>query len=215
MAVDWRRIARLGSPDGESAVATSMVPPGVPGRSERDFLPTLRSGGGADAARGRRLSGRRRLPGGHDADERRVVRRGDRRRGPSRARHRARVRDDGLRAVLRSARGRPAGDLVAQLDRRLPGAERLPRRPARERLDERLRPLDLRRVRCGDRRRGGRRRRRGRGGRVRPGRDHRPAGRAGRPGRLRHGLGAVADGLLGAGQNGLGIIRMAGLAWAD
>ena len=39
MAVDWRRMARLGSPDGESAVATSMVPPGVPGRSERDFLP--------------------------------------------------------------------------------------------------------------------------------------------------------------------------------
>ncbi len=39
MAVDWRRIARLGSPDGEAAVATSMVPPGVPGRSDRDFLP--------------------------------------------------------------------------------------------------------------------------------------------------------------------------------
>ena len=39
MAVDWRRIARLGSSDGESAVATSMVPPGVPGRSSRDFLP--------------------------------------------------------------------------------------------------------------------------------------------------------------------------------
>lgn len=40
MAVDWRRIARLGSPDGEAAVATSMVPPGVPGRSDRDFVPT-------------------------------------------------------------------------------------------------------------------------------------------------------------------------------
>ncbi len=39
MAVDWRRIARLGSPDGEAAVATSMVPPGVPERSGRDFLP--------------------------------------------------------------------------------------------------------------------------------------------------------------------------------
>jgi oligopeptide transport system substrate-binding protein len=39
MAVDWRRIARLGSYEGESVVANSMVPPGVPGRSERDFLP--------------------------------------------------------------------------------------------------------------------------------------------------------------------------------
>ena len=39
MAVDWRRIAELGSPDGAAAVATSMVPPGIPGRSDADFLP--------------------------------------------------------------------------------------------------------------------------------------------------------------------------------
>ena len=39
MAVDWRRIAQLGSSDGEATVATSMVPPGVPGRSDRDVLP--------------------------------------------------------------------------------------------------------------------------------------------------------------------------------
>ena len=35
------------------------------------------------------------------------------------------------------------------------------------------------------------------------------------PAELRHGLGAVADRPLGAGQNGLGILRMAGLAWSD
>ena len=37
-AVDWRRIARLAvsDPDG---VATSMVPPGIPGRSDADVLP--------------------------------------------------------------------------------------------------------------------------------------------------------------------------------
>lgn len=40
MAVDWRRIAELGSTDGKATVATSMVPPGIPGRSSRDFLPT-------------------------------------------------------------------------------------------------------------------------------------------------------------------------------
>jgi oligopeptide transport system substrate-binding protein len=39
MAVDWRRIAELGSPDGAAAVATSMVPSGIPGRSDKDFLP--------------------------------------------------------------------------------------------------------------------------------------------------------------------------------
>lgn len=37
-AVDWRRIARLAEDDPD-AVATSMVPPGIPGRSDEDFLP--------------------------------------------------------------------------------------------------------------------------------------------------------------------------------
>jgi len=37
-AVDWRRIARLAVSD-PSGVATSMVPPGIPGRSDRDVLP--------------------------------------------------------------------------------------------------------------------------------------------------------------------------------
>ena len=39
MAIDWRRIAALGSTAGVDAVATSMVPPGIPGRSDRDFVP--------------------------------------------------------------------------------------------------------------------------------------------------------------------------------
>ena len=37
-AVDWRRIARLSVTDA-AAVATSLVPPGIPGRSDRDVLP--------------------------------------------------------------------------------------------------------------------------------------------------------------------------------
>ena len=106
MAVDWRRIARLGSYEGESVVANSMVPPGVPGRSDRDFLPTYDPVAGAGIAHRGRLPGRRGLPDRHDADERRHVRCGHRRRGPARARHRARDRDDGLRGLLRPARGR-------------------------------------------------------------------------------------------------------------
>ncbi|MDQ3937473.1 MAG: peptide ABC transporter substrate-binding protein [Chloroflexota bacterium] len=35
-AVDWRRIVRLG---GDAQPATSLVPPGIPARSEEDFLP--------------------------------------------------------------------------------------------------------------------------------------------------------------------------------
>lgn len=37
-AIDWRRMAAL-AVDDPSEVATSMVPPGIPGRSERDLLP--------------------------------------------------------------------------------------------------------------------------------------------------------------------------------
>jgi oligopeptide transport system substrate-binding protein len=36
LAVDWGRLVRLGS-SGDDLPATSMVPPGVPGRSDRDF----------------------------------------------------------------------------------------------------------------------------------------------------------------------------------
>ncbi len=37
-AVDWKRIVALAS-DGTEIPATSMVPPGIPGRSQRDFSP--------------------------------------------------------------------------------------------------------------------------------------------------------------------------------
>lgn len=39
MAVDWRRIAALAGSDGSVTVANSMVPPGIPGRSDADFMP--------------------------------------------------------------------------------------------------------------------------------------------------------------------------------
>ena len=38
-AIDWRRMAALSSDGGTAQVANSMVPPGIPGRSEKDFLP--------------------------------------------------------------------------------------------------------------------------------------------------------------------------------
>jgi ABC-type transport system substrate-binding protein len=38
-AVDWRRIVELGGL-GSATPATSMVPPGIPGRSDKDFQPT-------------------------------------------------------------------------------------------------------------------------------------------------------------------------------
>jgi oligopeptide transport system substrate-binding protein len=38
-AVDWRRMAALSGTDGTVQVANSMVPPGIPGRSDQDFLP--------------------------------------------------------------------------------------------------------------------------------------------------------------------------------
>ena len=38
-AVDWRRMAALSGDDGTSQVANSMVPPGIPGRSDADYVP--------------------------------------------------------------------------------------------------------------------------------------------------------------------------------
>ena len=85
-----------------------------------------------------------------------------------------------------------------------------------ERLDEQLRRLVVAGVRCRHRR--GRRRdrpgRRGRGLRPRPRRSSRATCRSSRSATARAGR-SSRDGLLGAGENGLGIVRMAGLAWAD
>ena len=57
-AVDWRRIAALAGSDGSVQVATSMVPPGIPGRSDADFLPRY------DPAAARRLLAEAGYPGG-------------------------------------------------------------------------------------------------------------------------------------------------------
>jgi oligopeptide transport system substrate-binding protein len=38
-AVDWRRIMTLAGSDGSIQLANSLVPPGIPGRSDQDFLP--------------------------------------------------------------------------------------------------------------------------------------------------------------------------------
>jgi oligopeptide transport system substrate-binding protein len=38
-AIDWRRMAALSGTDGTVQVANSMVPPGIPGRSDQDFVP--------------------------------------------------------------------------------------------------------------------------------------------------------------------------------
>lgn len=56
-AVDWRRISRL-AVDDPAAVANSMVPPGIPGRSDRDMLPKH------DPAAGRALLADAGYPGG-------------------------------------------------------------------------------------------------------------------------------------------------------
>jgi oligopeptide transport system substrate-binding protein len=56
-AVDWKRIVGLADGSGGTA-ANSMVPPGIPGRSDRDFLPAH----DADAAR--RLLADAGFPGG-------------------------------------------------------------------------------------------------------------------------------------------------------
>jgi ABC-type transport system substrate-binding protein len=55
--VDWRRIARLSVSD-PSGVATSMVPPGIPGRSDRDVVPVY------DPEAARALLAKAGFPGG-------------------------------------------------------------------------------------------------------------------------------------------------------
>ncbi|MFL5675522.1 MAG: ABC transporter substrate-binding protein [Chloroflexota bacterium] len=56
--VDWRRMAALSGTDATVQVANSMVPPGIPGRSETDFLPRY------DPAHARDLLAKAGYPGG-------------------------------------------------------------------------------------------------------------------------------------------------------
>jgi oligopeptide transport system substrate-binding protein len=57
-AVDWRRMAALSGSSETVQVANSMVPPGIPGRSDEDFLPRH------DPAEARRLLADAGFPGG-------------------------------------------------------------------------------------------------------------------------------------------------------
>ncbi len=57
-AIDWRRMAALSGGDGTAQVATSMVPPGIPGRSDEDLLPAH------DPAAARDLLAQAGYPGG-------------------------------------------------------------------------------------------------------------------------------------------------------
>ena len=123
-AVDWRRLIALSSA-GAARPATGMVPPGIPGRIDTDYLPAL------DPAGARALLAAAGFPGGAGFPDRDPARwRG---RGPGvRGRDQARARDhDPGRGpggrLLRSARPGSALDLLDGLDRGLPRAERLPR----------------------------------------------------------------------------------------
>jgi ABC-type oligopeptide transport system substrate-binding subunit len=68
MAVDWRRIVGLTTPD--AIPATSLVPPGVPGRSDVDALPAY------DPAAARRLLAEAGYPGGKGFPEVAIVTQG-------------------------------------------------------------------------------------------------------------------------------------------
>jgi len=57
-AIDWRRIAALSGTPETVQVANSMVPPGIPGRSDTDFLPRY------DPADARKLLAEAGYPGG-------------------------------------------------------------------------------------------------------------------------------------------------------
>ena len=118
-AVDWRRIAALGTTRPRTwrrPWCRRASPAGPTGTSCRSTIPTKHAGSWP-----KRLSERAGLPRGHDADRRRPLRRGAGDRAGTRARDRHHVRDDGRR-LLRPAVERSSPDLVAVVDRRLPGS---------------------------------------------------------------------------------------------
>ena len=117
-AVDWRRLAALAGSDGSVEVANSMVPPGIPGRSDADFVPTY------DPAAARQLLAEAGYPGGAGFPATTLMTGG----GPfdeaivddgeARTRDQPVVRDDGRR-LLRSPGHGPATDVDARLGRGL------------------------------------------------------------------------------------------------
>ena len=188
-AVDWRRIAFLAVSDPD-AVATSMVPPGIPGRSDRDVLPDH------DPESARALLADAGFPGGQGFPEVTLLTGGS-------------PYDQAVVSEIKRELGvtlnsevMDFGTYFDRLDNDPPQMWQLSwvaDYPGRndflgvllgDRVHEQLRPLELGRVRRRDRR-GGRDHGRGRGsGRLRPRRGRRPARRAGHPDHLRHGLGA-------------------------
>ena len=109
-----------------------MVPPGIPGRSDTDFLPALRPGRRPGAPRRGGLSRRQGLPRDDVHDVRRrpydaAVRRRDQ--AASSASTLGLEVQDGASSTRLAERSAP--DLVDGLGRRLPGPERLPGHPPR------------------------------------------------------------------------------------
>ena len=116
-----------------------MVPPGIPGSPDGRLPAAVRPGRGARAPRRGRLRGRRGARPRLVHRQRRRLRRGDRRDARGEPRRHDRLRDDGLRDLPGPA-GHGSARLVEHLvGRRLPGPERLPRRPARHRARPRTR----------------------------------------------------------------------------
>ncbi len=114
-AVDWRRLVSLVA--GETAsVATGMVPPGIPGRSDEDFLPAHNPDEARRATGRCRFSRRSGIPGNDAHDLRRWHRRGVRGRDRAGTGHQAQLRDD-ERRLLRPAGGGSAAHLVDGLGR--------------------------------------------------------------------------------------------------
>ena len=192
-----------------------MVPPGIPGRSDEDFLPDSRPRRGAPAPGRRRLSRRRGIPRDDDHDLRRRHRRGGRRGDRAGARHQAELRDDERRLLRPAGRG-SAADLVDGLGRRLSRARTTSSAsfsgPARRTTTAGgARPSSTRRSRTRSRRPIPRRSERRSTGPKRSSATRRRSSRS----RTRPTGRSSRDGLLGAYENGLGIIRMAGLAWED
>ena len=190
LAVDWERLVRLAGADSE-VPATSMVPPGIPSRSDEDFTPAY------DPDEARRLLAEAGYPGGAGFPAITMMTTGD-------------TLDEGILTQIRDNLGielgyetMDFGEYFTRLEEDAPpfwsiswsadypGPQRLSRPAPRQRPDEQLRRLVERRLRRRDRRgRSGDRRGRGRSG-VRPSGAYRPAGSAGHPRQHRHGLGAL------------------------